>query len=88
MLFIFLGCMTFGFLVSYIFSKWAGISILISGIKAGAIIGLFLGFYSNFFMNAMQAAPNYQNMGLDIAITIVLSAIVGGSIAFINGKLK
>ncbi|KAB1158037.1 hypothetical protein [Flavobacterium luteum] len=88
MLFIFLGCMTFGFLVSYIFNKWAGISNLMSGIKAGAILGLFIGFYSNFFMNAMQAAPNYQNMGLDIVITIASSAIVSGTIAFVIGKLK
>jgi hypothetical protein len=39
-------------------------------------------------MNAMQANPNYQNMGLDIAISIALSAIVGGTIAIVNGKLK
>ena len=88
MLFIFIGCMTFGFLVSYIFNKWAGISNLISGLRAGAVLGLFLGFYSNFFMNAMPAVPNYQNIGLYIVITIILSAIVGGSIAFVIRKLK
>ena len=80
--------MTFGFLVSYIFNKWAGISNMISGIRAGAVLGLFLGFHNNFFVNAMQTNPNYQNMGLDIAISIALSAIVGGTIAIVNGKLK
>ena len=88
MVFIFLGCMTFGFFVSYIFTKWAGISIATTGLKAGAIIGLFMGLYSNFFMNSMTSDINYQTMGLDIVITIVMAALVGAVIALVNGKLK
>ncbi|MDI6031492.1 hypothetical protein QLS91_00255 [Flavobacterium sp. LB2P84] len=88
MLFIFLGCMTFGFFVSYIFTKWAGISNAATGLKAGAVIGLFMSLYSNFFMNSMTSEINYQTMGLDIVITIVMAALVGAVIALVNGKLK
>jgi hypothetical protein len=87
-LMIFLGCMTFGFFVSFIFTKWAGISNLTTGLKAGAVIGLFFGLYSNFFMNSMTKEINYQTMGLDIVITIVMAALVGAVIALVNGKLK
>ncbi|MDI5888165.1 hypothetical protein [Flavobacterium yafengii] len=88
MLFIFLGCMTFGFFVSYIFTKWAGISNVATGLKAGAVIGLFVSLYSNFFMNSMTAEINYQTMGLDVVITVIMAALVGAVIALVNGKLK
>lgn len=88
MLFIFLGCMTFGFFVSYIFTKWARISNVASGFKAGAVIGLFIALYTNFFMNSMTSAINYQTIGLDVAITVVMAALVGAVIALVNGKLK
>jgi hypothetical protein len=88
MVFIFLGCMTFGFFVSYIFTKWAGISNATTGFKAGAVIGLFMALYSNFFMNSMKSDIDYQTMGLDIVITIVMAALVGAVIALVNGKLK
>lgn len=88
MLFIFLGCMTFGLFLAYIFTKWAGITTLTTGLQAGAIIGLFIGVYSNFFMNSMTETPNLQTMGIDIAITMVMSAVVGATVALVYGKMK
>lgn len=90
MLLIFLGCMTFGFLLSYIFIKWAHISNWKTGLTAGAIIGLFIALYFSFFANSIKTMDelNIQLMALDTAITVVMSAIVGSSIAFVSGKLK
>jgi len=88
MTFIFLGCMSLGFLMSFIFSMGETISKCVPGIKAGAGIGLFLGLYSDFFMNVSNAAVNYQNIAIDVVVTIVMSAIVGSVIAVVNGKLK
>lgn len=90
MLLIFLGCMTFGFLLSYIFIKWAHISNWKTGLTAGAIIGLFITLYFSFFANSMKTMDelNIQLMALDTAITVVMSAIVGSAIAFVSGKLK
>ncbi len=88
MLFIFLGCMTFGFFVSYIFTKWASISNPKTGTRAGAVIGLFLALFSNFFMNAMVAVPDYKIMVMDVAITTVMSALVGAITALAISKIK
>ena len=86
-LFIFLGCMTFGFLVAYIFTKGMPITKFASGIVSGAVIGFFLSLWSNFFMRSNSLNVDYQNMILDIIISIVTGAIVGASVAFINDKL-
>ena len=87
LLFIFLGCMSYGMFISYIFNKWAGITIPITGFKSGAVIGLFTSLIMNFFMFANMVV-NYQHFALDVVVSIVLSAFVGTSVAFVNGKLK
>jgi hypothetical protein len=87
MLFTFLGCMTSGLFIAYIFTKWAGITNPITVIKAGAVIGLFTSLSMNFFMYSSMTV-NYQNMALDVIITIVISAFMGAAIAFVNGKMK
>ena len=86
--FIFLGCMTFGFFISYVFSTWTQISNVVSGIKNGVVIALFLGLYSNFFGHSMDLMPDYQMMAIDILLSLVCGAIVGAVIAFVNGKMK
>ena len=87
MAFIFLGCMTFGFFVSYIFTRWAAITKFTEGMKAGAIIGLFTALMSNFFMRSNSMEVDYKNMLLDIVISLVMGTIVGASVGYINGKL-
>lgn len=85
--YIFLGCMTFGFFVSFIFTRWAGISNLVTGLKAGAIIGLFTSLYMNFFMYSNMPV-DYQTFAIDVLISIVMSAAVGAAVALVNGKMK
>lgn len=85
--FIFLGCMTFGFLMSYIFTKWAGITNPITGLTAGAIIGFLNGLSMNFFMYSNMPL-NTQNLVADVLITTIIGAGVGAVIAVVNGKLK
>ena len=87
MLFIFLGCMTFGFLIAYIFTKWASITRFTTGMVAGAVLGFFLSLWNNFFMRSNSLDVDYQNMLLDIMIGVVMGALVGASVAFINNKL-
>jgi hypothetical protein len=88
MLFIFLGCMTVGFFTSYIFNQWAHITNAVTGAKAGAIISLFLSLFHNFFLNDMVLEPDMKKMALDIALMLVSGAVVGATIAFVNGKMK
>jgi hypothetical protein len=85
--FIALGCLTFGFLVSYIFNKWAGITNPMTGLYAGAVIGFINGLSMNFFMYSSMAL-NAQNMITDVIICTITGAIIGAVIAFFNGKMK
>ncbi|WP_299114510.1 hypothetical protein [uncultured Winogradskyella sp.] len=87
MIYITLGCLAFGFFISYIYNKWANISTFGTGLKAGAIIGLFMGLISNFFRLAEQASDNFEMFGIDLAISIVMAALVGGAVGFVNGKV-
>jgi hypothetical protein len=85
--FIALGCFTFGFFVSYIFNKWAGISNPITGLYAGAVIGLFNGLSMNFYIFSNKTL-NIESMITDIVINIVIGAIIGSAVAFVNRKMK
>lgn len=88
MLFIFLGCMTFGFLISYVFNQWAQISNVATGAKAGAILALFLGLFQNFFSNSMVLEPDMKMIAFDLLLMLICGAVVGAVIAFVNGKMK
>lgn len=87
MLFIFLGCITFGLFVSYIYTQWAQISTGATGAKAGAIIGLFVGLFHNFFNMAMDSEAVMNLAALDVAISVVMTAIIGAVIGLVNGKM-
>lgn len=88
MIYITLGCFTYGFFISYLFNKWANISTFATGLQAGAIIGLFMGLIANFFRLAEQASENFEMFALDVGISIVMAAVVGGVVGLIIGKMK
>lgn len=85
--FIFLGCITFGLLMSYIFIKWAGIKNPITGLTAGASIGFLYGLSTNFFMYSNRPLDT-QNFIIDVVISIIIGAGVGAAVALVNGKIK
>ena len=87
MIFIFLGCLTFGLFVSYIYTQWAQISTATTGAKAGAIIGLFVGLFFNFFNMAMGPEATLQLAALDVVISVVMTAIIGAVVGLVNGKM-
>ncbi|WP_264521842.1 hypothetical protein [Flavobacterium sp. N1994] len=88
MTFIFLGCLFFGFLISYVFSKGEGISTCMNGIKMAVGIALFLGLSDNFFRNMYKEVIDFKLMGIDIVATMVVAAVVGAAVAVVNGKMK
>lgn len=87
MLLIFLGCLALGLFMAYIFTKWAQITTALTGAKAGAIIGLFLALYVNFFQMAMNSETTFQMFALDVALVVIMGAAVGAIIAVVNDKL-
>lgn len=88
LLYITLGCFAFGFFISYLYNKWAQISTFGTGLSAGAVIGLFMGLITNFFNMAMETVTNFEIFGIDLGISIVMTAITGGVIGLINGKVS
>lgn len=88
MLLIFLGCMTFGFFLSYVCTAWATITSAAGGMKSGLVLALFLGLYANFFGHSMELQPDYQMMAIDIALMLVCGAVVGAIVGMLNGKMK
>ncbi len=85
---IFAGCMAFGFFMSYIFNKWAQISTASTGLKAGAVIGFFMGSIANLFDVAFVSGITYKMFTIDLLVSIVLAALVGLVIGAISGKLN
>lgn len=90
MLMIALGSLVWGLFVAYIFTKWAHITNWTTGFQAGAIIGLFLALYYDFFYNAMKATDtiDWPTVGLDIMITALITALSGAAIALTINKMK
>lgn len=88
MMFVFLGCMSFGFLISYVFSQGEGISNMAAGIKMAIGIALFMALCNNFFMGMYQETIDVKLMAIDILASLVLATGVGAAVAMVNGKMK
>ena len=88
LLYILIGELIYGLFVSYIFIKWAQIKLFRVGAKAGALIGLFLALYISFFHLALMADATVTVAAIDTGIMILTSAVMGGLIGVVNGKLS
>jgi hypothetical protein len=87
-LFVFLGCMSFGFLISWVFSQGEGISKVSAGIKMALGIAVFMGLTVHFFDNMNNETIDYKYMAIDIFGTLILATGVGAAVALVNGKMK
>ncbi len=86
MLFIFLGCLTFGLFLAYVLTQLADTKTLKEGLSRGAAFGFFYGLAMNFFMYSSQEV-HYQNMLTDVVVNVVMAALTGMVIALIHGKM-
>lgn len=84
---IYLGCLSYALFIAYIYTKWAQISTMGGGAKAGALIGLYMGLIWNFFYMAMSVDYPWKSFGADVVIMIISTAITGAVIAMVNGKM-
>ncbi|MES2411717.1 MAG: hypothetical protein V4535_09775 [Bacteroidota bacterium] len=88
MLFIFLGCMSFGFLISWVFSQGEGISNMSAGIKMALGIAVFMALSAWFFRHMTQETIDVKLMVIDVVACMVLATGVGAAVAMVNGKMK
>lgn len=87
-MFIFLGCMFFGLMLSYIFSQGEGVSQCVPGIKLAVGIALFMSLANNFFYSMYKDTMDVKLVAIDVVASIVVAAVVGAAIAVTNGKMK
>jgi hypothetical protein len=88
LLFIFLGCLCFGFLISYVFSLGEGVTKCVPGIKTALVIGFFMSLSNNFFRNMTSETIDLKFMAIDVLAALAISAMVGAVVAVVNGKMK
>lgn len=87
-IFIFLGCLSIGFFLSYFYNRWAQIATISTGARAGAFFGLFLALLDGFFNLATDTSMTKELITLNIAISIGITAMTGAIVGFINGKMR
>jgi len=87
MAFLVIGSLFMGILLSYILSKWAGVSTFMGGIMAGGTVGLLLGIAMDCMSYATTTMYNSVTCIIyDIVITSAIWAIMGGLIGWWQGR--
>ena len=84
MLFIFLGCLSFAFLLAYVYSKQAQISSSVTGFNAGIVIGILYALNWYFFVSNEF---DLRKIVEEIVIGGLMTGITGGLVAYANGKI-
>ena len=84
MLFIFLGCLFYAFLIAYVFCKLAQLTSFKTGLTAGLVMGILYAMVCYFFMNW-----EFKPMAIieEIIIGGLMTAVLGGAVAYVNGKV-
>ena len=79
------GNLAFGFLLSYIFTRWASINTAGGGAQAGAIIGFLMGLGMDMVMYGTTTMMKLNGVLVDIAVSTVMTAIVGAVVGMAIG---
>jgi len=83
-----LGHITWGLLFAIISGRWANISTFVSGAKAGALLGFLIGTSFDLIQLGSTHIANLTGVVVDIIVMTILSAIVGGVVAWFLGRNK
>ena len=81
---IFLGCLFYSFIYAVIFTRWASITTFKTGFYAAFTLGLLyaLSWYCFAFEGHFKAVDFIR----EILIGSLMTAFMGGTVAFVNGK--
>jgi hypothetical protein len=84
MLFIFLGCLFYAFLIAYVFCKLAQLTSFKTGFTAGLVMGILYAMVWYFFVNW-----EFKPMAIieEIIVGGLMTAVLGGAVAYVNGKV-
>ena len=81
-----LGHVTWGLLFAIIFGRWANISTFATGVKTGALLGFLIGASFDLIQLGSTHISNTTAVVVDIVAMTVVSAIVGGVVAWVLGR--
>lgn len=81
-----LGNLLQAYFLVYVFGTWAKINSFGAGFKAGAIIGLILGFGFNLTMYATTNMMNLTGALVDPFVSMIMMGITGGVIGVMLGR--
>ena len=85
---IFLSCLVMSFFMAYVFDSWAWFKTFTKGLYGGFFIGIFIGLTCDLSFLAMMNLYSVKVMVLDVLVTGLMNAIIGGVIAWILGFEK
>ena len=77
-----IGNLVAGFLLAYIFEKWASIRSFMGGLVAGATLGFLIAFGYDSIMHGVTNLMTWGGVILDSVIYAVMSGLAGGVIGW------
>lgn len=80
------GNIAYGILLAIIFGRWAGITTLATGARAGAVIGALMALTFNLNTFATTNISTINAVLVDVLVMTVISAIIGGVVALVLGR--
>lgn len=83
-----LGALSYGALLTLAIGNRAGSPTIGAGIKVGAIIGFLVWFTADLFLYGLSNVLNLTSALIDPLLEVVPSAVAGGAVAAVLGRLK
>jgi hypothetical protein len=81
--------LAWGFLLAYIYNRWANITSPGAGFSAGAIICLLIGLSYSLSMYSMSTLyTDSTGLIMDIVTGTIMGGIIGAIVGFVLGKVK
>lgn len=84
-LYLILAQLAWGAFLALVLGQWAGVSTLVGGLRAGAMLGALLGLAIDFELFATMNTMNLHATLVDIVVQAVRFSITGGVVGYILG---
>lgn len=84
-LWLIIGNLAWGALLTWIFLRWAGIKTFGAGAQAGLVLGLIMALAYDSMMYGTTNVMNMTGMLADVVVTTVMSAVAGGVVGWVLG---